>query len=58
MPLSIVEQELRHVRDLVVVREALRVRGATALELSECDTVIAAARAQLAAVTQCELRAA
>jgi hypothetical protein len=58
MDTSAVDRELSHVRDLVVVREALRVRGAAPAELDECDAVIAAARAQLAAATQSSLRAA
>jgi hypothetical protein len=40
--------ELRHVRDLVFVRDLLRERGAAADELLECDAVIADARARLA----------
>jgi alkylhydroperoxidase/carboxymuconolactone decarboxylase family protein YurZ len=42
------EQELAHVRDLVVVRDALRARGATADELREYAAVIATARGRLA----------
>jgi hypothetical protein len=49
---STVERELSHVRDLVVVREALRHRGATPAELDECDAVIAAARERLAHTTR------
>jgi hypothetical protein len=49
---STVDRELSHVRDLVVVREALRLRGATSIELGECDAVIAAARERLAHATR------
>ena len=52
---SIVERELSHVRDLVVVREAIRRRGAAPTELDECDAVIAAARERLARVTRSTL---
>ena len=52
---SAVDRELSHVRDLVVVREALRVRGAAPTELDECDAVIAAARERLAAATRSSL---
>ena len=55
MSTSTVERELSHVRDLVVVREALRCRGAARAELEECDAVIAAAREQLAHVTRSTL---
>jgi len=55
---STVERELSHVRDLVVVREALRVRGAAPAELDECDAVIATARERLAHVTRSSLVAA
>jgi hypothetical protein len=58
MSTSTVERELRHVRDLVVVREALRRRGAARAEIDECDAVIAAARERLAFVTRSALRAA
>lgn len=55
MSLSTVERELSHVRDLVVVREALRRRGAATVDLDECDVVIAAARERLASVTRSTL---
>jgi hypothetical protein len=42
------EDDLRHVRDLVFIRDLLRARGATPDELHECDAAIVAARAQLA----------
>ena len=42
------QDELRHIRDLVFVRDLLRERGAASSELRECEAVIDAARAQLA----------
>jgi len=42
------QAELRHIRDLVFVRNMLRERGATSTELREYDAVIDEARAQLA----------
>jgi hypothetical protein len=42
------QAELRHIRDLVFVRNMLRERGATSTELRESDAVIDEARAQLA----------
>jgi len=42
------QAELRHIRDLVLVRNMLRERGATSTELREYDAVIDEARAQLA----------
>jgi hypothetical protein len=47
-----VEDELRHIRDLVVVRDALRVRGATPADLQECDATIRDARRRLAELAQ------
>jgi hypothetical protein len=47
-----VDDELRHIRDLVVVRNALARRGATHEELAECDTVIDVVRTQLAATVR------
>ena len=41
------QDELRHIRDLVFVRDLLRERGETSTELSEYDAVINKARAQL-----------
>ena len=40
--------ELRHIRDLVFIRDLLRERGETWSELREWDVVINEARAQLA----------
>lgn len=42
------DEELRHIRDLVVIRDALRVRGASEDELRQCDATIHAARRRLA----------
>lgn len=42
------QDELRHIRDLVFIRNLLREHGATATEVRECDAVINEARAQLA----------
>jgi CHAD domain-containing protein len=42
------QDELRHIRDLVFIRDLLRGRGETSTELSEYDAVINEARAQLA----------
>ena len=42
------QEELRHIRDLVFIRELLRERGETAAELSAYDAVINEAQAQLA----------
>lgn len=44
--------ELRHIRDLVFVRELLRERGTPATELRECDAAIDQARANLAAAAK------
>jgi hypothetical protein len=48
MNTTTIEQELEHVRGLVVIREALRARGATELELRRCDATIRRARRRLA----------
>ena len=40
--------ELRHVRDLVCLRELLRSHGATAMELDRHDATIRGAHARLA----------
>ena len=42
------QDELRHIRDLVFIRDLLRERGDTSNELGEYDVVINEARAQLA----------
>jgi CHAD domain-containing protein len=42
------QDELRHIRDLVFIRDLLRERGETSTELRECEAVINGARAQLA----------
>jgi hypothetical protein len=39
--------ELQHIRGLEIIREALRILGASELELRQCDATIAAARARL-----------
>ena len=41
------QDELRHIRDLVFIRDLLRERGGTSIELWEYDAVINNARAQL-----------
>jgi hypothetical protein len=41
------QAELQHIRGLEIIREALRIRGASELELRRCDATIAAARARL-----------
>jgi len=48
-PALALQDDLRHIRDLVFVRELLRERGAPADELRECDAVIGEARSRLAA---------
>jgi hypothetical protein len=47
-PQSELQVELRHVRDLVFIRDLLRERGAASTELREYDSVIDEARGQLA----------
>jgi hypothetical protein len=44
---TIIQQELEHIRGLVVIRDALRRRGASSLELRQCDRTIRNARARL-----------
>lgn len=48
MNTTMIERELVHIRGLVVIREALRARGATELELRRCDATIRRARRRLA----------
>lgn len=48
-PQDAVDDEIRHIRDLVFVRNLLAKRGATYAELKDCDTVIDGVRRQLAA---------
>ena len=43
-----IEKELEHIRGLVVIREALRLRGASAIELRRCDQTIRHAKTRLA----------
>ena len=43
-----IQKELEHIRGLVVIRDALRRRGASAIELRRCDQTIRRARARLA----------
>jgi hypothetical protein len=47
-PQDAVDDEIRHIRDLVFVRNLLAKRGATYAELRDCDTVIDGVRRQLA----------
>jgi hypothetical protein len=47
-PQSELQVDLRHIRDLVFIRDLLRERGAASTELREYDLVIDAARGQLA----------
>jgi hypothetical protein len=47
-PQSELQVELRHVRDLVFIRDLLRERGAASTELQAYDSVIDEARGQLA----------
>lgn len=44
-----VDDEIRHIQDLVFVRGLLAARGASHAELRDCDEVIDGARRQLAA---------
>ena len=43
-----VQDELRHIRDLIFIRDLLGERGEPSTELRKCDAVINEARAQLA----------
>lgn len=47
-PLHDLQDEVRHVRDLVLLRDLLRARGATAAELQEYAATIGRARTRLA----------
>jgi hypothetical protein len=47
-PQHAVDEQIRHVRGLVLIRTLLTERGATAAELADCDAVIASGRRQLA----------
>jgi hypothetical protein len=47
-PQGELQAELRHIRDLVFVRDLLEERGADSTELREYDSVIDEARTQLA----------
>lgn len=47
-PQAEVDDEIRHTRDLVFVRNLLAARGAGHAELRECDAVIDGLRRQLA----------
>lgn len=49
-PQRAVNEEIRHLRGLVLIRSLLADRGATAAELQECDVVIAGCRLKLAAL--------
>jgi hypothetical protein len=51
-PQRAVDEEIGHIRGLVLIRRMLAERGATAVELNECDAVIAACRRQLATLAQ------
>ena len=43
-----VDEEIRHIRGLVLIRQLMAERGAPAHELRECDAVIEACRTRLA----------
>ena len=43
-----VDEEIRHIRGLVLIRQLLAERGAPSHELCECDAVIEACRTRLA----------
>ena len=47
-PLREVDEEIGHIRGLVLIRRLLAERGASASELGECDAVIADCRRRLA----------
>ena len=47
-PQDAVDDDIRHIRDLVFVRDLLAKRGATYAELRDCDAVIDGVRRQLA----------
>lgn len=47
-----IEQELEHIRGLVVIRDALRIRGASTLELRQCDQTIREAHDRLAGIVK------
>jgi hypothetical protein len=47
-PQRAVDEEIGHIRGLVLIRRMLAERGATAVELRECDVVITDCRRQLA----------
>lgn len=49
-PQRAVDEEIGHIRGLVLIRRMLAERGATAAELRECDAVIADCRSTLAAL--------
>lgn len=49
LPQDALQHDLRHIRDLVFVRDLLRERGADETELRECDAAIDEAHARLAA---------
>lgn len=47
-PQAAVDDEIRHIRDLVFVRNLLQERGASSAELRECDEVLDELRRRLA----------
>lgn len=47
-PQRAVDEEIGHIRGLVLIRSMLAERGASAAELRECDAVIADRRRELA----------
>ena len=49
---TLIEQELEHIRGLVVIRDALRLRGASTLELRRCNETIRKAHERLAEVVK------
>jgi hypothetical protein len=56
VPREELRDELRHIRDLVFLRDLLRERGAAPAELREYEAAIGAARAQLATAAKRESR--
>jgi hypothetical protein len=48
LPKAELDDELRHIQNLVFIRDLLRARGATADELEACDVVIEDTRARIA----------
>jgi len=55
-PQGEVDEEIRHIGDLIFVRDLLAARGATPAELREHDAVIDRARRQLAPAKRASAR--